>query len=189
TKLISRGCFYGGSVTPVAGQLKIDLSPWKLISEDGMVVEETSDTVRLSTPAGQTTVIAVKAVYVQNNNPIIETVALEQSAFNALDPLQYVIMAKVDVPSGSTSLLVTYVDYTERDIVDKLGRNPIRGTLNNSSLLPGSGNQDGDLYIVTEAGTVHFWGWNPLLVLPVSDSTGNSGLFSSQVVKNGVIIF
>jgi hypothetical protein len=162
-KLVSPGVFYGGEIVPVSAQLKIDLTPWKLFSVDGMVVEETSQTVRLNTPAGQTTVIAVKAVYVDNNDPIVETVAIELSAFNSLvDIDKYVVMGHVAAPLAATQILSSYINYTPRDSIDKIGRSYFRGYVTSAGLLPASGNRHGDYFVVTDGigGPINLYGYN-----------------------------
>lgn len=163
TKLIEPGCFYGGEVIPVAAQLKVDLLPWKAVSVDGMVVEETSATSRFDTPAGQTTVIAVKMVYNQNNDPLISIISLEESAYNSLPDLpKYVIFSKVVVPIGATQVLTSYIDKKDRDIIDTIGRNRFRGVLSSSSSLPLIGNQLGDIYEIVDGlgGLPHLYSWN-----------------------------
>ena len=59
--LILRGVFDGGDVLPVTSQLKVDVTPFKLVADDGMVVIETSDTERLTVLPGQTNVIAFRS--------------------------------------------------------------------------------------------------------------------------------
>lgn len=161
--LINPGVFDGGLITPIAAQLSVSLGPWKVYNADGMVAEETSAIVQLATPAGQTTVIAVKAVYVSNNDPIVETVALELSAFNALpDPKDYIIFGQVIVPVGATQTLTTYIDYTTRMTIDKVGRNFDRGVITSAGFLPTSGNLPGDYYGVVDGvgGPLNLYGWN-----------------------------
>ena len=149
TGLINPGFFQGGAVTPVASQLAVTLAPWKLVSYDGMVVEETSDTVRLSTPAGQTTVISVMSQYIQNNAAIVETLATELTAYEQLPNLQYqVVFAYVAVPIGATSVDPSYINLVPANTVDQFGRSPFRGVLDDPSLLPASNNRVGDFYMV-----------------------------------------
>ena len=175
TRLFTPGVFDGGDVVPVIGQLKVDIkAPWKIISKDGMVIEETSDNTRLSTPTGQTTVIAVKVVYVENNVPIIVVSAIELSAFELLsDKDYYVVFAHVDVPPDATLILSSYIRYAERDIIDKLGRFPLRGVLNNFSQLPEAKDTNaGDLYVVADGigGIPHIYGWDGFTWIILTDA-------------------
>lgn len=161
--LIDKGVISGGEIVPVSGLLKIDLTPWKVIGIDGLVVEETSDTSRLDTPAGQVTVIAVKIEYLLNNDPIVLVVAEEETAFNSLpDVGKYVVFGKVDLPSSATSVTTGNIDLADRDIIDQVGRNSFRGILSNNGLLPATGNRLADWYLVTENNTVSIWSWNDL---------------------------
>lgn len=163
TDLILPGVFDGGQVVPVVAQLKVDVLPWKIVSKDGMVVQETSDVTRLNCPAGQVTVIAIKAKYVPNNLPEVSVVAVEESAFNLLSDVDfYIILAKVDVPSLATNVLSSYILYEERDILDKISRNHYRGHVLNPGLLPANGNQVGDFYSVVDGigGLFNLYGWD-----------------------------
>ena len=165
TGLFVPGFFEGGTLVPVSGQLKVDIqAPWKLISKEGMVIEETSDNTRLAITSGQKTIVAVKVVYQENNEPIVEIAAIEQSAFELLaDKDYYVIFALIDVPAGASLMLSSYIHYAERDIVDKLGRLPLRGIVTNYTALPvAKDNIAGDLYVVADGigGIPHIYGWS-----------------------------
>lgn len=170
--LFATGVFSGGEVVPVPSQLKVDLLPWKLVSKDGMVAEETSAATRLDTPAGLTTVIAVKAVYLQNNAPIISVEAIELSSFNALpDKDFYIVMAHVVVPLVATQILPTYIDYSPRMIIDQVGRSFLRGFLSTAGALPPQGNRVGDLYIVCDGigGPVNIHAWTGTQWIIITD--------------------
>ena len=166
TDLLGPGVFEDtGDVVIVPAQLKVDLlAPWKLVNKDGMVVEETSDNHRLDTPAGQTTVIAVKAVYVDNSDPIVEVVAMELSAFNLLPNVDdHIIFAHVVVPISATSVLSSYIQRSPRQTVDKLGRRTLRGVLSSTAFLPpAEDNIDGDIFVVAPGGGAipHIYGWD-----------------------------
>lgn len=173
TRLISPGVIDGGLIVPVAAQLKIDLGPFKLVSLDGMVVEETSAIARLACAAGQTTVIACRAIYVQNNDPDVEVVAIELSTFNALiNKANHVVFGHVVVPLAATSILTSYIDTAPRDIVDKIGRDTFRGVLSNPSLLPGANNRVGDYYMVVDGvgGPTHLYGWTGFQWIIMTDA-------------------
>lgn len=175
TSLLVPGVFNGGDVIAVPSQLKVDLlAPWKLVNKDGMVVEETSDDSRLDCPAGQTTAIVVRAVYNQNNDPEVEVLAIELSAFNLLADIDdHIIFATVEVPIGATSVLTSYIQTNTRDVVDKLGRNTIRGVLSSTAGLPSAEeNQDGDLFVVAPGGgnLTHIYGWDGTQWLIMTDA-------------------
>jgi hypothetical protein len=165
TRLFVPGVFDGGLIEPVSGQLYVEIvAPWKLVSKEGMVVEETSTNTRLAITTGQTTVVAVKVVYVQNNDPIIEARAIELTAFNMLvDKDYYVVFAHIVVPPEATLILDSYIQYANRDIVDKLGRSPLRGHVASVSDLPSAkDNIQGDIYIIADGagGIPHIYGWD-----------------------------
>ena len=159
---ISPGVISGGTAVPVSSQLKVDLLPYKAVSLDGMVVEETSDSTRLDCPAGQTTVVAVKMVYSDSSDPTVAVVGTELSAFNSLSDRQYyVVFCHVVVPLSATSIQPSYIDYSYKDELTTIGRNTFRGVLSNSSLLPLSDNRTGDYYMVVDGigGPTHLYGW------------------------------
>ena len=175
TRLFTSGVFDGGLVIPVVGQLKIDLMPpWKLINAEGMVVEETADRYRLDTPSGQTTVIACKAVYYENDVPEIVVLAIEKSAYDLLpDQYKYIVFAHVEVPLGATIILSIYIKYSARDTIDKLGRSSLRGVLSNASLLPvAKDNLAGDMWMVSDGigGTPQIWGWDGVQWVILTDA-------------------
>lgn len=185
TRLFTPGVFDGGQVIPVVGQLKVDLiAPWKLINAEGMVVEETASNYRLNTPAGQITVIACKAVYYENNIPEIEILAIEKSAFDLYtDQYKYIIFALVDVPIGMTSLLSSYIIYSARNTIDKLGRNVIRGVIANSTILPAAkDNKAGDVYMVSDGigGIPHLWGWDGFQWVILTDAATAMSLLATH---------
>jgi len=192
TGLFIPGVFDGGDVVPITGQLSVEIvAPWKLISYDGMVVEETSDNSYLDIPAGYTTVIAVKAVYQENDVPIINVVALELSAFNQLtDTEYYVIFAYVVVPSDAITILSSYIQYSARNIVDKLGRSPLRGVLSNASELPDATyNIAGDIYIIGDnvGDTPNIYGWNGFSWIIMTDAatvTANLAVHRANLFTN-----
>jgi len=180
TKLFKPGVFEGGEVVPASGALKVDIvAPWKIISAEGMVIEETSDSKRigntgLEISAGQQTYVTVKAVYQENGNPIVEYYATEKSVFESLVDKEYhVIFALLDIPVGVSMMLSSYIRYAERDVIDKLGRSSLRGIYSNSSQLPSAKNNVvGDLWVVANGigGTPHIYGWDGLQWIIMTDA-------------------
>lgn len=163
-KLIPPGIFDGGNIGTVTNQLKITVSPFKVYSRYGMVVEETSLTNVLDVNAGQTNVVALKAVYKENDVPEIQLGVFELGIFNGLpDVADYVVFAHIIVPIGAIQVAPNDINLIPRDSIDKLGRSPFRGVLSNSSLLPLSNNRIGDFFMVTQGDSIdptNLWGWN-----------------------------
>jgi len=176
--LIKAGIFDGGNVTPVPNQLKVDIqAPWKLVNKEGMVVEETSDYTRLETPAGQVTYIAIKAIYYENKNPDISFHAIEKSAFeSAIDREDYISFCSVNVPVDASSVLSSYIQFSDRDIVDKIGRDIVRGYVTDKAFLPSAkDNKAGDLWSVADGlgntdAPPHIYGWNGTSWIVLTDS-------------------
>lgn len=163
-KLIPPGIFDGGVIGTVTNQLKITLSPFKVYSRYGMVVEETSLTNVLEVQAGQTNVITLKAVYLENNNPIVALAVYELGIFNGLsDKDDHIVFGHIEMPVGAIDVQASYINLIPRDDIDKLGRNPFRGVIDNSSLLPADNNRIGDFYMVTlgdGSDPTNLFGWN-----------------------------
>lgn len=198
TKLFKPGVFEGGELVPASGALKVDIvAPWKIISAEGMVIEETSDSKRigntgLEISAGQQTYVTVKATYQENSNPIVEYHAIEKSVFESLADKEYhVIFALLDIPVGASLMLSSYIRYAERDVVDKLGRSLLRGLYANSSQLPSAkDNVAGDLWVVANGigGIPHIYGWDGLQWIIMTDaatamanlSTHRSNLYTDE---------
>jgi len=163
TKLFKPGVFDGGEIQVVPLQLKVDLKPYRLMSADGMVVIETSDTFRLDTPDGQTTVIAVRAIYKDNDVPDVEEVAYELTAFNLLpDVGKHVVIAHVSPPLAAVEVTTADIDLKYQDKIDPVGRNAFRGVVASGGLLPAQNNVLGDYYMVVDGigGVPNIHGWN-----------------------------
>lgn len=167
--LILKGVFQGGSVVPVTGFLKVDVTPFKLVSYDGLVIIETSDTQRLNVVAGQTNVVCLKVRYIDNDNVQTEWKVLEESIFEALTDKDYhVVFAKVILSSSATQVASSDISLIERDILDPISRSNFRGRVENSSDLPVIDNRLGDFYIIAKDGitpSIFAWdgsSWNDL---------------------------
>lgn len=190
--LFKRGIVNGGDVLSVAGQLAVDVTPFKLIGTDGMVVLETADTTRLSIPPGQTSIVVFKSQYVPNNEPIYGFEVLELSAYNSrIDKDYLTIFAVITLSISATEVLAANIDYNSRDVIDPVGRLNIRGVLNNETLLPTQNNRAGDAYFVTSGlgDTPALYCWNGSSWINLTDSllvasllqAHRSNLFSNEI--------
>lgn len=162
SKFFKRGIVDGGSVVPVASTLAVDITPFKLIGFDGMVVMETSEITRLSVSAGVTNVIVFKSQYVHNDDPIFGFEVLELSDYQAAADKDYLtVFATITLSAGAIEVLNSNIDYSSRDVVDPVGRLVFRGTSTSAVALPGTGNRPGDTYSITsglgDAPEVHIW--------------------------------
>jgi len=180
----------GGSIVVVPGQLAVDLTPWKVVAIDGMVVEETSSSTRIACPAGETTVIAVYAKYIDNNAAEVSVLSFESSVFDAIiDKSYYIVMGKVEVPAAAASVLSSYINTTDRDSLDILGRSAFRGYLDSASILPAANNRVGDFYLTgggLESQAIYAWNgsvWVNLtntLVLTADLANHRANLFTDE---------
>lgn len=190
--LFKRGIVNGGDVLTVSGQLAVDVTPFKLIGIDGMVVIETADTTRLSIPPGQTSVIVFKSQYVPNNDPLTGFEVLELSAYNArIDKNYLAVFAVITLNISATEVLAANISYSSRDVIDPVGRLNIRGVLDNDTLLPTTKNRAGDAYFVTSGlgDTPALYCWNGSAWINMTDSllvasllaAHRSNLFSNEI--------
>jgi hypothetical protein len=154
-----RGIVTGGEVFPVPGVLAVDIAPFKLIGQDGMVVLETSNLTRVSVVAGQTNVVVFKSKYIPNSAPIAQFQVLELSAYQADPEIAYLtVFAILDLPPGITQVISSQIDYSSRDVIDAVCRMTLRGVLASTSFLPPIHNRPGDAYIINQNPPgLHVW--------------------------------
>lgn len=152
TKLVHPGVIDGGTFEVVPGTFKVELSPWKIINADGMVIEETSIYQRFECPAGQITVIYLLSQYVSNNIPIVDVAAIDSITFDLLpNPEKYIEFGRFNVPPGSSQVLISHRVLKDRDITDSLQRSKFRGFLTSQGDLPlPSDHQVGDFFLVAD---------------------------------------
>lgn len=164
--LIVPGIISGGDITAIPSQLRVNVSPWKVYTKEGMVVRETSEIATLDVNPGQVNVIALRAVYVANGAPIASLEVIELGLFQGLPNIdEYIIMGYIDVPVAASEVLDAYIDLRPRMVIDQVKRFNMRGVVSSSSLLPPKDNLNGDLYIVTDGtglSAVNLYGWNGL---------------------------
>jgi hypothetical protein len=178
-----KGFVSGGDILPVANSLSVQVTPFKLIGEDGMVVLETSNTQTLTVQANETNVIIFQSQYVSGGTPVAQYLVMALSAFQ-IDPAAatYCVFGTVTVPSGATQTDVTQISYAMRDEIDPVSRLTLRGTQTSSSNLPASNNLPGDAWTVTsgQGDTPAFYIWNGVNWLNVTDSLVVASLLSAH---------
>lgn len=126
---LKRGVLEGAVLAPVASALQISVTPYLASSNDGMVITEDSTTT-LDLVAGQNNIIALKAKYVFAAEPILEYVVYESSIFNGLiDKDDHIVFGSVILDGLATEATTDDISLQSRDVVDKQGRDVIRGKL------------------------------------------------------------
>lgn len=131
---LKRGILEGGALAPVAGQLKIIITPFLASSNDGLILEETEN-VELTLVAGQNNVVTLKAKYVFAADPILEYSVIEASIFDGLlDKDDYVVFGNVILDGLATEASLDDIDLQGRDSIDKQGRDVIRGKLGTAGI-------------------------------------------------------
>lgn len=172
TKLVMPGVISGGEISGVPSQLKVNVAPWKVINRQGMVAEETSDLVALEVQRGQNNVVALKVLYLENDQPSAELVVIEASIFAGLPDLaDYIVLGKVAVPLSATEVVEDYIDRADRMTIDPVQRNRDRGTVTSVSALPAKDNRVGDTMLVCDGvgGPTNIYGWNGFTWIVMTD--------------------
>lgn len=162
-KFIDPGVVSGGIISVVPSQLKISVSPWKVFSSSGMIVEETSDSYALDVLPGQTNVIALKAIYSANNSPVVLMEVFEKGVFDTVpNRSDYIVFGEVAVPLTASEVLVEYISLLNRQEINPLTRKNYRATVTSISALPSRNNRIGDMYGVCDGvgGPLNLYGWN-----------------------------
>ena len=168
-----RGIIAGGDVVPVPGILAVDITPFKLIGQDGMVVLETSVVNRLIVSANRTNVIVYKSHYIPNADAIVGFEVLEYSAYQArLDIAYLTVFAIITLGVGATEVFSYEIDYTHRDILDPVQRLIIRASITSPVDLPSFNNRPGDGYLITNGAgdTPELHVWNGTDWINITDS-------------------
>jgi hypothetical protein len=180
---LKRGIISGGLITPVSGQLQVQVSPFKLIGYDGMVVLETSNTVTLNVVAGQTNVVVFNSQYVSNSNPIAQWEVLELSVYQGRSDINYLtVFGYVTLLSTDTQVSPSEISYQYRDELDPLQRLIVRGTVTSIAGLPTQNNRPGDTYIITSGlgDTPALYTWNGANFLNLTDTLTLASLLSAH---------
>lgn len=171
-KFIDAGIIYGGIISTVPSQLKISVSPWKIFSSKGMIVEETVDSTILDVIQGQSNIIVIKAVYNQNAAPEISLEVIERGIFNTIsNRSDYIVCGAIEIPLTATEVLASYINLADKQEINPLSRKNYRDTVTSISSLPATNNRVGDIYGVCDGigGPLNLYGWNSLSWTPLTD--------------------
>jgi len=129
--------------------MTLRVAAFKAVSFDGMIVKSDA-TIDFTLLADTTYWIVLHAKHGTTvGGETLEVRALTNSVYSA-SPSQseYVVIAKITIPSGASSILSSYISYEDADLLDKNTRRPYRGTVNTKADLPTDGNVRGDMYVV-----------------------------------------
>jgi hypothetical protein len=181
----STGIIAGGAVVPVVGALQVQVTPFKLIGPDGMVVMETSNTATLNVVAGETNVVVFQTIYSPNSTPTTQFLVMSLAVYEAtpsLQKAQYVVFAYVSPLISDIQVSPSEIDYTNRDELDPLQRLILRGTLTDPSLLPPTQNRPGDAYLITSGlgDNPALDVWNGVGWINITDSLTVASLLSAH---------
>jgi len=137
--LARKGVFFGGQVSPISGQLKVQIQPFAAVGNDGMVTLLEGSPEEVNVSAGTIQYVLLHAVYNPNQAPTAAFEVLTVSAYTALTQVNKdarVILAKVDVLTGSTEVDNSKITYIDAEQIDPQTRSPFRGRVATETALP-----------------------------------------------------
>jgi hypothetical protein len=143
--LIPKGIVKGGLVVPEPASLQVrikgdGLSPYILLAfaSDGMVIRERSEEHVLEVSAGITSVIALRAKYVESLGGTIsrfEVISLGLYQSDP-DPASLIRLCSVTPPAGATAVLTEHINMGDRDSIEGFTRRIVRDVVGTKEDLP-----------------------------------------------------
>lgn len=157
--LFDKGVYFGGEVTATTNTNSISITPFRVMSYDGMAV--ISDETTTISIANGTYFVVIYAKYVVDDDPIIEIKTVSTTTYEGLGEEitnYYVKLAQVTVSGG-----VATVDKTKRDEITPVGRNSYKGYFLSTDEEPSTTNTiliKGDWWFYEENGTISMKQYN-----------------------------
>lgn len=143
--LIPKGIVKGGLVVPEPASLQVrikgdGLSPFIILAfaSDGMVIRERSEEHVLEVSAGITSVIALRAKYVESLGGTIarfEVISLGLYQSDP-DPTSLIRLCSVTPPAGATAVLTEHINMGDRDSIEGFTRRIVRDVVGTKEDLP-----------------------------------------------------
>ena len=142
-KLFKPGIISGTTLLTVSGQMQVRTQAFTAISYDGMLIVEPGGTVIPLLTPGQVSVVTVFAQYNVGSAPALSyqvltpgdyTTLLNQSIL-AQTPFYYTVIAYVTTQVSDTQVSASEISYANQNVIDNLGRSPLRGVTNRSGFI------------------------------------------------------
>lgn len=140
-----------GLLSPKPAELRVILSPFLVISNDGMIVRETENTEHLIS-LNQTTVLCLYAKYNIGAAPTLQYKSLELSAYLGLpNKADHIVFGTITKNAPATQFLQADIAYFLRTEQDRKFRNFLRGYRPSFASIPpiAQDTRPGDSWIVT----------------------------------------
>ena len=143
--LIPKGIVKGGLVIPEPASLQVRIkgdgaSPFILLAfaTDGMVIRERSEEHVLAVDAGITSVIALRAKYVESlGGTIARFEVIPLGLFQSdPDPASLIRLCSVTPPAGATAVLTEHINMGYRDSIEGFTRRIVRDVVGTKEDLP-----------------------------------------------------
>lgn len=143
--LIPKGIVKGGFVVPEPASLQVRIkgdgeSPFVLLAfaDDGMVIRERSEEHVLPVPAGITSVIALRAKYVESLGDTIAQFEVIPLGSYQTDPNpdSIIRLCSVAPPTGATAILSEHINMSYRDSIEGFSRKIVREVVGTKEDLP-----------------------------------------------------
>lgn len=152
--LFKKGIYYGGKVSTNSEQVTsqiVTISPFRLISSDGMYVISDTD-IFLSVGVGSFYIVC-KAKYVVDDSPDISVLAITQESYSHLtdeEKKEYIIFASATSSGDGVQITQT----TVKEEISQLGRNPWRGYFESEDSLSQLESVVGDIAMVKSTSSI-----------------------------------
>lgn len=193
-KIIDRGIFDGGQLTPSGSSLSVSVAPFIAAGYDGIVaISDTTESLSVPAPGSPGTLVSYIILHLEYRT-LTSTIANllvvpESTWLTAVSRNHFVTFARVSVPFGATSILPSYLDYSVGDWAEKLGKSGWRSPVANVGSLPVTGNRDGDVRITLDTLVPYVWdsgalSWGVLGgALDLSETTARDFEMQKQLLR------
>jgi hypothetical protein len=196
-KIIDRGIFDGGQLTPSGSSLSVSIAPFIAAGYDGVVaISDSTEALSVPAPSAPGTLVSYIILHLEYRS-LTSTIANllvvpESTWLTSVSRNYFVTFARVSVPFGATSILSSYLDYSVGDWADKLGKTGWRSPVANVGALPTTGNRDGDVRITLDTLVPYVWdagalSWGVLGgALDLSETTARETELHKQFVRSTI---
>jgi hypothetical protein len=161
SRLMQRGIYYGGRLTPIAGTLQCVRSPIGAVGQDGCTVRDTQYQTLTYTPGTDNyhCILAKYNALGDPSTPTLSEVVMSASAYTAHAEKDYlIVLGRVQLAGGATEVLAANIHYDVRDECGPLGRLIWKGTVATTGDLPTDSTvREGDIYHVQSNDGLYVW--------------------------------
>lgn len=164
-KIIDRGIYDGGGLTPSSVSLSISIAPFVVAGYDGLVaVSDSTESLSVPAPAvagpARVSYLILHLEYRSLTNSIANLLVVPETTWlTSVSRNFFVTFAKISVPFGATSLMSpgVVISYEEGDWAQKAGKAGWRAPVSTFASLPTVQNRDGDVRVALDTRLAYQW--------------------------------